>query len=428
MRLLQSQIRAAVGWKHSYNRIISTAIYQPDRVPWNMLVSNLQYDPQIACKNGRSNLKFRFQHNQGESLNYFVDSLIRAINAQADELRRTFPKNYKLPSSDDVVISDEVAMRILPLVHAWRSHCWNGISGKHEMGITNDAVESELCSHAEHDKDCKCALPLKERKMAAFLRQYEENDCYCFMQVNGEAFFNLEITKTLLIQGEIDTILNIFSHPDVDYSEWWNQAECHCNACEFNIGLDQIYNMALRSYITLNALLHFPQLYDHALSHSEDANDYRQLVAYQKMVRETTKTNPTTEVATYPHRQFLGITQAQSYELTNLREPRTPEEPAKSGKPSILEVVGVPRGLAVPDHPFHPDNLDELQLYLEYCWKLMLRCVLLDRVQDLSFGDEIDTITKLVNDLGSCGCCGGMSTVRYGRYGAPSQRWMHRFV
>uniref|UniRef100_A0A8H7KEZ7 Uncharacterized protein n=1 Tax=Bionectria ochroleuca TaxID=29856 RepID=A0A8H7KEZ7_BIOOC len=260
MRLLQlhPQIRAAARWKHSRIRTISTAIHQPDRVPWKALVSNLQYDPQIECKNGRANLKFRFQHDQGESLNYFVDSLISVINEQADELRRTFPNNYEIPSSDDVVIGDEVAMRILPLVHTWRSHCWNGISDKHEMGITNDTVELELCSHEEHDKDCKCSLPLKERKMEAFLRQYEENDCYCFMPVNGEAFFNLEITKTLLIQGEIGTILNIFSHPDVDYSEWWNQAECHCNACEFNIGLDQIYNMALRSYITLNALLHFP--------------------------------------------------------------------------------------------------------------------------------------------------------------------------
>jgi hypothetical protein len=354
--------------------------------------------------------------------------LISVINEQADELRRTFPNNYEIPSSDDVVIGDEVAMRILPLVHTWRSHCWNGISDKHEMGITNDTVELELCSHEEHDKDCKCSLPLKERKMEAFLRQYEENDCYCFMPVNGEAFFNLEITKTLLIQGEIGTILNIFSHPDVDYSEWWNQAECHCNACEFNIGLDQIYNMALRSYITLNALLHFPQLWDHALSHSEDANDYRQLVAYQKIVRETTKTNPTTEVATYPHRQFFGITRPQSNDLTNLREPTTCEEPAESGKPSILEVVGVPRGLAVPHHPFHPDNLNELQLYLDYCWKLMLRCVLLDRIQDLSFGDEIDTITKLVNDLGSCGCCEGTSAMKYGPYGGASPRWMHRFV
>ncbi|CAH0020754.1 unnamed protein product [Clonostachys rhizophaga] len=426
MRLLQSQIRAAARWKHSHIRTISTAIHQPDRVPWNTLVSNLQYDPLIACKNGRANLKFRFQHKQGISLNYFVDSLIQFINEQADELRRTFPENYEIPSSDDVVISDEVVMRILPLVHAWRSHCWNGISDKHEMGIMNETIESELCLHAEHDKECKCALPLKERKMAAFLRQYEENDCYCFMQVNGEAFFNLEITKTLLIQGEIETILNIFLHPNVDYSEWWNQAECHCNACEFNIGLDQIYNMALRSYITLNALLHFSQLLDHALSHSEDANDYRRLFAYQKMIRETTKTNPTTEVATYPHRQFFGIAQPQLHDSTELRETTRSTEPAKSEKP--LEVVGVPRGLVVPHDPFHPDNLEELRLYLENCWKLILRCVILDRAQDLSFGDEIDTITKLVNDLGSCGCCGGTSAMKYGPYGGKSQRWMHRFV
>ncbi|VUC26009.1 unnamed protein product [Clonostachys rosea] len=423
MRLLQlhPQIRSAARWKHLHLRAISTAIHQPDRVPWNSLVSNLQYDTKVACKNGRESLKFRFQHKQGESLNYFVDSLIRVINEQADELRRTFPEKYESASPEDVVIGDEVATRIFPLVHAWRSHCWNGVLDDHKMGTINKTVESELCTHAERGKDCKCALPLKERRMAAFLRQYEENDCYCFMQVNSEAFFNLEVTKTLLIQGEIDTILNIFSNPDVDYSEWWNQAECHCNACEYDIGLDQMYYMALRSYVTLNALLHFPQLWDHGSSYSAEANDYRRLSAYQKMVRETTKRSQTTEVATYPHMQFFGITRSQSIALANMREGETLGRPLKPEEHPIPEVFGVPCELVVPRHPLHPDNLDKVQLYFDYCWKLILRCVLLDRAQDLSFGENADKITQLVNDLGSCGCCAGTSAMSY-------DGWKHKFV
>ena len=42
--------------------------------------------------------------------------------------------------------------------------------------------------------------------------------------------------------------------------------------------------------------------------------------------------------------------------------------------------------LRVAHHPFHPDNREELQRYLKYCWQILVQCNMMAKAQQM----EID--------------------------------------
>lgn len=147
---------------------------------------------------------------ENSKLSHFVASFARNINEHSTCERRKYPEKYDPPKPTDVILDDKVVRKINPTVKRWR----------HEL-------EHEICQDFE-EHDPLPIIPREERKMVAFLRKYESNDCYEFALCNKDAFFNLEIVKTLILYGEMDPVLRVCAHPDVDLATWWSQYSCHC--------------------------------------------------------------------------------------------------------------------------------------------------------------------------------------------------------
>ena len=75
--------------------------------------------------------------------------------------------------------------------------------------------------------DREVFLGLAWKRHPVFLRRYQQNDCYQFLNVNRSAFFNLEIFKILLLYGEMEPVLRVCAHPDNDLATWWSMAPCY---------------------------------------------------------------------------------------------------------------------------------------------------------------------------------------------------------
>lgn len=162
------------------------------------------------------------------------------------------------------------------------------------------------------------------------------------------------------------------------------------------------------------------------------------------MLKHCTLSGMTSEVVTYPHRQFFGIEDGQFRVYPRLLDPwlniigrypyglipieeflncevLTENKPRSSDIPQVQQILYskglpmelvlhimaiaeyVPRGrLQVPHDPFHPDNRDELAKYLKYCWQLLVRC---DMIAS-ALGMEIPwhtLISATLVELFSCG-------------------------
>jgi hypothetical protein len=205
--------------------------HQAHAIPWQALADNLKCIPANRLHPGEAaNLYPRYKPDQGRKLSYFVKSLIKNIKEHAATERAKYTKQYDIPSRDDVVISDEAAKRLTPTmfhVSETLKHDWN------KVDLTRvDKYPKVLCRHEFRDPSCDCPISASQRKMGAFLTPYEGNPCYRFFEFNGEAFFQLEILKALLLYGEMDTVLRISSHPDVDYKKWWCMSKCYDTVSE----------------------------------------------------------------------------------------------------------------------------------------------------------------------------------------------------
>ena len=85
----------------------------------------------------------------------------------------------------------------------------------------------KLCTHV-HETECGCAIPYEERRARAFVRKRQYNDCYDFDDVNGAAYYNLDLVKLLLVYGEMDMVLRVCSLPGVDLKTWHRMGSCSC--------------------------------------------------------------------------------------------------------------------------------------------------------------------------------------------------------
>jgi hypothetical protein len=228
----------------------------------------------------------------------------------------------------------------------------------------------------------------------------------------------IELAKTLLLYGQIDTLLRINGHPSVNLASTW-QIEHHNRGEMF--GLAELVRSALMSYICLNVFFVKPETYDdksrvtywkkghhETLTKTQDL-DYRLTTSYQKMLRRCTG-RKRYDVHTYPHRQFFGIG-PDMYCGTSWRHvhpgrnwtcnPAVPGNlhgvcggeymPVKSDISLVISYLrrkGLPtelalqvldlaaytpqRRLPVAGDPLHVKNAAELRKYLTYCWKLLI--------------------------------------------------------
>ncbi|KAJ4169750.1 hypothetical protein NW754_005898 [Fusarium falciforme] len=421
--------------------------HQAHNIPWTVLASTLKLKTANSCQHHAQNFHVRKEPDRGKKLTYFANAFVKNALDHARCERDKYPKTYDPPADDDVVISDEVAKTIEPTVYRWRLYH----DAPDEFDTVQEPNKRKLCQHMKPDETCQCPLPFKERKMSAFLNPHTYNSCYEFYRHNRDGFFNLEVVKSLLLYGEMDTILRICAAEYIDLENWWEQSQCAC--MQPDLGWDKICRLAIDSYVLLNLIQCFPETWDNAGTPSDV---YTSIKAYQYVVRHCTKSGWTSDIATYPHRQFFGIEKGQfksyptphnigrwghllegkyqdmtyyPYGLMPYQEFLEFEKPM-GYQPHTTDVThvqwilcqrGLPpeladaildeadytpkRRLRVADQPLHPENRADLESYLKYCWQLIVRCTMMGQALGMDMELLLGNMIRLsIGDLFICKC------------------------
>lgn len=208
--------------------------HQAHNIPWGSLAPHLKFC-QVRHPS-HTDFHFRFKPRQGQDLEYFVEAFIRNLHDHATTARKAYPERYSPPQPDDLIISDDAARKISPTIHRWRvenpkAEGWRCLPSVYPS-------HNSLCSHSG-DTECQCPIPYEERKAAAFSCRYQRNGCYEFYRINGAAFFNQEVFKSLLLYGEMDAVLRICALQGTHLTRWWRAAPCDdlvCLATHSSIG------------------------------------------------------------------------------------------------------------------------------------------------------------------------------------------------
>jgi hypothetical protein len=218
--------------------------HQAHNIRWDALSSCLKiYSPEAPTKEKPTNLYFRFDHDQDKNISHFVTSFVNNIKEHTECERKKYPATFDIPDKMDLILGDAITQKITPLVYKWRqTNEWDlRISSKKKPCMR------KLCTHKE-GFECGCIIPLQERKASAFLRQYTRNDCYEFWEMNTEAFYNIEMVKTLILYGEMEPILRVCGHPDVDYESWETQCQCYCMVRQTPLPLSFLLKQTARKH------------------------------------------------------------------------------------------------------------------------------------------------------------------------------------
>jgi hypothetical protein len=208
---------------------------------------------------------------------------------------------------------------------------------------------------------------------------------------------------------------------------------------DYDAGWDMLYKHALTAYLCLNIAHCFPESWDPAVGRT-GVKDYRHTKSYQFMLRDCTAPGTTSEIVSYPHREFFGIAPDQfnqtqpvvadkkrwinkldidlkrgtikqsHYGLLPIDDFLTLENASLQYLPNASDVDAVQsillrhlppelvlpimdlaeykprRALTIPDDPLHPSNRKELDGYLEHCWQIMVRCQMMSKEIGLDVG------------------------------------------
>ncbi|KAI9149008.1 hypothetical protein HJFPF1_11052 [Paramyrothecium foliicola] len=419
--------------------------HQAHNIPWNVLASNFKWRLSERCNNCATSFHRRSKTTEVKEIKYFINAFASNVRDHANEERRKYPQEYEKPEPEEIVLTGEICKKIMPTVHRWRL-------GLHQREFPYEGnCRFVLCPHSHTEgwnSSCKCAIPSRARTMKAFLLPYSYRGCYEFFNFvpNKDGFLNLEIFKTLLMHGETDTLLRIFSQPGHHLAQWWSAGLCECE--ENNLGWEHVTRYALRAYILLNFIHCFPETWQ---AGHDDQNDYRNTRTYQAMVHDLTRRCWNSDVAAYPHRQFFGISDDQfdeNYEHDRknnamlrasfnghyplgrlpywhfLRFEKdvgyVPLPTDASDVRSTLQKKGLPnelveiimstaqygrctRRLAVEHDPFLPENRSELDKYLKFCWVLLVRCELMARTVGNGLNWE-QLVAETIVETFRCGC------------------------
>ncbi|CAH0047749.1 unnamed protein product [Clonostachys solani] len=430
--------------------------HQADRIPWESLASSLEWQFEAECCFGATNFHPRRLDNQQESFIQFVSTLSARIRERATQERLKFPEKEEGPSPEDVVISDGVAEKINPAIETWRRdrelRCMLYLMDESEWEqLPNPADRGEfdkiLYQRGYGGMEYRHVLPNEQRKMKAFLHEFTTNECQTLFETNGPALFSAEVAKTLLMRGEMSTLLRICSHPEADIRTWWDAP-----SPSEEISWRRMHTSALMSYIVLNVLSYFPDQLGTGSQYPAPEKDYRHSKAYQNMVIHATEHRWTADVTQLPHRLFFGLERGQLSPVPKTTDDGpggndiSPEYPfmskgfmpydqflncqgeARGHLPTAVDIAQVRAGLVnqtqlppelvneilveadydapqsrlrVPHHPFHADNAEDLKTYIEYCWAILVRCEMVARELEEEIGWQND-ITRVLNACFNC--------------------------
>ncbi|KAK7947809.1 uncharacterized protein PG986_008695 [Apiospora aurea] len=231
------------------------------------------------------------------------------------------------------------------------------------------------CAHVDDTSDFRCALRLEERRMSTFLYPFEQEDCYDLDKSFRDAFLGLEVLKATLIYGDMNTVFRICTHPRVGILRGWANPTCDC--CNpGSLGWDMVCKYALHTYIGLNFIRRFSDLFAQADGEGKSP-DFRLTTAYGDMVESTTTLNLASHIPHYMHRHFFGIKDEQCYSspykpFSPMDPPYMPSAEELEEIRSVLFQTGLPmelaglvldftgyqetRALNVPHDPFHKRN------------------------------------------------------------------------
>ncbi|KAI3577420.1 hypothetical protein IWW34DRAFT_821601 [Fusarium oxysporum f. sp. albedinis] len=279
--------------------------HHAEKLPWEALASVFELRRTNPCQHGAYNLHARIQPDSKTKLANFVQIFMQSVAEDAAQQRKQYPEKYDVPDENEVIISDEAATKIESTVWRWHpEEYWP--DDDDDLNVFKQPTAGKLCPHIDESDKCGCVLPFRERKMSAFQRQQIPNDCYEFDTYNLESFRNVEVVKTLILHGEMDPILRSCAYEGSHLAKWWEHQECQCTSA--TLGWRRICENGIKMYMILNLLRYFPQTWD---ENGSPVDDYRKLKAYQQAARWCTESGYKSDIATYPHRDFLGIRKNQ---------------------------------------------------------------------------------------------------------------------
>ncbi|KAL4907783.1 hypothetical protein BDW74DRAFT_175568 [Aspergillus multicolor] len=414
---------------------------------------------------------FCFKPSQGKDIDTFAESFVQALEEQTKAERAKYPAKYMPPEAEDILINDEAAKRISRSVHKWRTSpmldkglripgdvYWssNQATCTHTSNISEPQQPIGLKCDEEQDEEeddgysfsCSCPLPFKERRGAAFMRKRNHCGCYDFFQANRGAFLHIEVVKTLLLHGELDSILRACADPKINlrYRYWHSEGQCSCVAA--TLGWDMAYDLALDAYLVLNIINCMPEVWDcgprkqkkNATPGGLRENDYRNTAMYQRMLGLVAR-DESTPATVLPHLDFFGIPDGHFSECCWFQEEVALKYPVfrkfvdcsdnpyrEIDKRGFVEARDFPYGhlpftrflnfeetvprlssaddiarvsrmlyskrlptelvmpilkmanydtprrrLLIAHDPFHAQNRDQLNRYMELCWSLLVR-------------------------------------------------------
>lgn len=216
--------------------------HQATNIPWQVLASNLKWSQ--AGQPGNGDLQLRYKPQQAKELRYFITAFIANVREHAKTARKKYPDTYEVPQPDSIILGEAAARKITPTIRRWGAQVpKNGLGGAWLFEPAAALSDGDLsrgtgsgtgisadtgAGAGTGDEYRHYTIPHEERTASAFSRKYLHNQCYYFFQENGKAFFNQEIVKTLLLHGEMDTVLRVCALPEVDLERWWDVAECQC--------------------------------------------------------------------------------------------------------------------------------------------------------------------------------------------------------
>jgi hypothetical protein len=356
---------------------------------------------------------------------YFSRVFASTIFSFSSTERSKYPNPIPPPDPDDNIISEQIAKKISKTVTHYRS--------------TNYQLQRS------HNNDPRCPLTLPERRMKIWIEELHCDeaciDCCCLTYNHSDM---TELLKTLLLYGEMETLLKIVAHSSISLTSKWDLPW----QCGGGLGIGELMRCALMSYIFLNVVYLHTETWELSARRNwvaekrkaemvvtEQEVDYRRMVAWEKIVSRCTGMRGY-DVHTSPHRLFYGVSK-QDYMGNKWNDPGcgrklrkhpsllTEEERRKGEK--YLPVFGdvdtvlfyfhckeVPteiglqilvyadfkpeRRLPIANDPLDPRNREELRKYLSWCWKVLVRCDVLMKASGNRIGWLIE-ITFTIREL-----------------------------
>jgi hypothetical protein len=367
--------------------------HQAHNLPWTLLADNFKFVYENTRYHGRSNLYPCFKPGQGKQLQHFARVFARTVNDFSVQERKKYPSLEEITplEPDEPFITEASATRIAK--------------------ATKRDNSTSPCT-------AKCpSLTDEERRISSWVIELNEPS---YPYPDKSLSLLLEWFKALVLYGDMEPLLRLAAHPDVQLQRVWDYP--------YEEGWEELKDTFLTAYICLNVFTLKPELWDPASRAAKIASlrrpgtmmssskstpenwDYRLTSSYQWMLLNAVKGQGLCldKVGTLPHREFFGVEKGaftssvkwdhlgkgsisdlmdRSYVKGNHYVHSAHDIPVvinilgQKGLPAELaldilelaEYTRAKRRLTVANDPLHPQNREELRKYLSYCWKMLVR-------------------------------------------------------